>query len=95
MRLIFATEYPQKTLPGEAMAVLAELVSDAGGSDLTVEAHFESNQSLFAADAPAFGGTVFGASLLPHAKEFELAAIPRGANRINEAARLAQQYDLL
>src|ERR1700733_127293 len=78
MRLIFATEYPREALPGEAMAVLAELVNDAGGSDLTVESHFESNQSLFATDACAFGGTVFGASLLQHAKEFELAAIPRG-----------------
>lgn len=78
MRLIFATEYPREALPGEAMGVLAELVNDADGSDLRVESHFQSNQSLFATDATALGGTVFGASLLEHAKEFELAAIPRG-----------------
>lgn len=78
MRLIFATEYPREALPGEALGVLTELVNDAGRTDLRVASHFESNQSLFAADATALGGTVFGASLLRHAKEFELAAIPRG-----------------
>lgn len=82
MRLIFATEYPREALPGEAITVLAELVNDAGGPDLTIEAHFESNRSLFTtaarATGAAVGGTVFGASLLQQAKEFELAAIPRG-----------------
>jgi TRAP-type C4-dicarboxylate transport system substrate-binding protein len=82
MRLVFATEYPEDALPGEALALLARLVNGAGGSGPTIEPHFESNQSLFATatakKGSAVGGIVFGASLRQHAKEFELAAIPRG-----------------
>jgi TRAP-type C4-dicarboxylate transport system substrate-binding protein len=85
MRLIFTTEYPKGALPGEALSVFCELANNAGGSSLTVEPQFESSLSSFSTvsgeKAGVAGGIVFGSSLLPHSKEFELAAIPRGSKR--------------
>ncbi|MGA3982170.1 hypothetical protein ACI2VH_09955 [Ralstonia nicotianae] len=80
MRLSFATEYPMGTLPGEAMAALTTLVQDAIGTELEIDALFDTAQPVLGACAASNvqfdGGAVFGASLIGHARVFELAAIP-------------------
>jgi TRAP-type C4-dicarboxylate transport system substrate-binding protein len=82
MHLRVTTEYPRTVVPGEAMWELWELVRDVGGTNGTVDLLFEANQDavlrVARQDGGVDGGAVFGASLASRAREFELAAVPRG-----------------